>query len=261
MEQYASDINDYLIHEIGVQDTNFENPHGLFDAEHVTTAADIAKITQYAMKNKLFRDIFGTEELEWKGESWDTTLITHHKLMREIPYEGITGGKTGFVNKSGFTLTTTGERDNLSLVVVTLNSYLKSGAYSDTINLLDYAFENYKTTKIQKDTKFIVNKQEYKTTKDLYFTYSRDDQVSKKVKDNGVLQIVNQDNIVIDSFTLEKNEKKDNKMNTGGSEKVNNLKANSLYDNFFSKPPIFIFLFVLLGMVFYRLTRKYTKIR
>ena len=48
-------------------------------------------------------EIFGTKELPWNGESWDTTLYTHHKLLREKPYEGVTGGKTGFVPEAGVT--------------------------------------------------------------------------------------------------------------------------------------------------------------
>src|SRR5690625_6817335 len=95
--------------------------------------------------------------------------------MREIPYEGITGGKTGFVNQSGFTLATTAERENLSLIVITLNSNLKSEAYSDTINLLDYAFENFQTSSIPKGTTFKLDKQEDKPTTKMYFTHTLED--------------------------------------------------------------------------------------
>src|SRR5690625_2742301 len=131
MDQFSFDINEYLKDVVGVQNTHFENSHGLFDPDHVTTATDMSKVTKYAMNNKLFMEIYGTKELEWDGQSWDTTLFTHHKLLREKPYEGITGGKTGFVNESGFTLATTAERENLSLIVITLNSNLKSEAYND----------------------------------------------------------------------------------------------------------------------------------
>src|SRR5699024_3158459 len=58
VEQFSSDINEYLSNIIGLKDTNFENPHGLFNPNHVTTAADLANITQYAMNNHLFREIF-----------------------------------------------------------------------------------------------------------------------------------------------------------------------------------------------------------
>src|SRR5690625_7319696 len=146
------------------------------------------KITQYAMNNKLFREIFGTKELDWDGKAWDTTLITHHKLMREIPYEGITGGKTGFVSKSGFTLATTAERDNLSLIVITLNSNRNLDAYNDTIHLLDYGFGNFHRSSIPKVTEFTVDGQEYKTPTKLEYTYPLNEKVNKEVN-NGALEV------------------------------------------------------------------------
>ncbi|MFD1849673.1 D-alanyl-D-alanine carboxypeptidase family protein [Oceanobacillus bengalensis] len=167
VEGFSSDINKYLQDIVGVKNTHFENPHGLYEPKHVTTAEDLAKITQYAIKNETFREIFGTKELKWDGNSWDTTLYTHHKLMREMPYEGITGGKTGFVNQSGFTLATTAKRDNLSLIVITLNSYIQSAAYTDTISLLDYGFNNFETSRIEEGNIFTVGNQEYRTTKEI----------------------------------------------------------------------------------------------
>src|SRR5690625_4633184 len=41
MNRFSSDINDYLTNVIGVHNTHFENSHGLFDTNHVTTAADM----------------------------------------------------------------------------------------------------------------------------------------------------------------------------------------------------------------------------
>src|SRR5690625_259622 len=209
VEVFSSDINEYLKKVIGVQHSNFENPHGLFDLDHVTTAEDLAKITQYAIKNDIFREIFGTIDLKWKGESWDTTLLTHHKLMREIPYEGITGGKTGFVSKSGFTLATTAERDNLSLIVITLNSNRNLDAYNDTIHLLDYGFGNFHRSSIPKGTEFTVDGQEYKIPTKLTYTYPLDEQVNTEIN-NGMLEIRLQDGTVIASTLLDKI-KKENK--------------------------------------------------
>lgn len=204
VEQFSDDINAYLKNVIGVNNTNYENPHGLFDPDHVTTAEDLAIITQYAMKNEVFRDIFGTKELKWDGESWDTTLFTHHKLMREKPYEGVTGGKTGFVDQSGFTLATTAKRDNLSLIVITLNSDVQASAYNDTINLLDYGFENFQRSSISKGTIFKVNNQAYQTSGKLFYTHLKNNNISTELKQNGTLEIVNQDGKVINSFLLAK---------------------------------------------------------
>jgi len=259
MDQFSSDINNYLTNVIGVQNTHFENPHGLFDPAHVTTAADMAKITQYAMNNQLFRGIFGTKELEWDGQSWDSTLFTHHKLMRERPYEGITGGKTGFVNESGFTLATTAEREDLSLIVITLNSNLNSEAYNDTINLLDYAFDNYQTSSILEGKTFMADEQEYKAGKKLYFTHSQDDQVRQEVTDNGTLEIINQDDIAIASFPLENIKKETNMMNSLNKiarEEQKNTKTKEPFEIHFTEIVIYGLLTVFIIIIVILQTRK-----
>ncbi|WP_052345688.1 D-alanyl-D-alanine carboxypeptidase family protein [Paucisalibacillus sp. EB02] len=143
VEQFSKDINNYLKKSISVRNTHFENPHGLYNPNHYTTAEDLARIIQYSMKNKEFRKLFGMIELDWDGLKWDTTLYTHHKLLREMPYPGVTGGKTGYVEEAGYTLATTAKRENLELVVITLNADQQMASYQDTMALLDYGFENF----------------------------------------------------------------------------------------------------------------------
>ena len=82
IENFSVNINEYLRNVVGVHHTHLTNPHGLFDENHYTTAHDLAVITNYAMKNDTFKKIFGTKELLWDGQSWDTTLITHHLLLK-----------------------------------------------------------------------------------------------------------------------------------------------------------------------------------
>jgi serine-type D-Ala-D-Ala carboxypeptidase (penicillin-binding protein 5/6) len=214
VEQFTDDMNTYLTKVIGTEQTNFENPHGLFDENHVTTAKDLAKITQHAMKNEEFMEIFGTKEMEWVGETWDTTLRTHHKLVKEeIPYEGITGGKNGFVSRAGYTLVTTAERDGLNLIAVTLKGSLDDMAYEDTIELLDYGFENFKTTSIDKGSVFTVGEQEYIAPEELSFTHPSDSLLDKQVEQDGTLEIVSQ-NETIASFELDKIKKGNVKVDT-----------------------------------------------
>jgi len=205
VEQFSSDINLYLQEKIGVQYTNFENPHGLFDPDHVTTAEDFARITQYAIKNETFRDIFGTEELKWDGMTWDTTLITHHKLVKgEMPYDGVTGGKNGFVNQSGYTLATTAEREGLSLIVITMKSDIKDESYNDTIKLLDYGFENYTTSYIDEGTIFKGDDKKFVTADKIAYTHPLNAQMDEQIGKDGSLKIINQDGSILDSFTLDK---------------------------------------------------------
>ncbi|WP_208590798.1 D-alanyl-D-alanine carboxypeptidase family protein [Gracilibacillus suaedae] len=211
-EQFAQDINKYLKKVVGVENTHLKNPHGLFDPEHVTTAEDLAKITNYAIENETFAEIFGTKELEWNGKAWDTTIITHHKILKgEIPYEHITGGKNGFVHESGYTLATTAENEDLSLIVITLKSNDRNGIYDDTINLLNYGFDHYETSYIAEDTSFNLEGDQYITPEKLAYTHLLNNEVEKQVTSNGELDIVNNDEKVIQSFKLNKIEAKEDK--------------------------------------------------
>ena len=205
VEKFSNDLNTYLNQKVDLKDTNFENPHGLFDPAHVTTARDLAKITQYAMQNNTFKEIFGTKELDWNGRSWDTTLITHHKILKgEVPYEGVSGGKTGFINQSGFNLATTAKKDDLSLIVITLNSYKENEAYNDTIKLLEYGFENYTNSYIKKGTIFTAGSEKYVASKPITYTHRTKVQTDSKVSNDGNLKIIDEDVNIIASFQLKK---------------------------------------------------------
>ncbi|WP_067727707.1 D-alanyl-D-alanine carboxypeptidase family protein [Oceanobacillus damuensis] len=230
MEQFSEDINAYLENVIGTEQTNFKNPHGLFDDKHVTTAEDLAKITLHAMQNDKFMDIFGKKELEWDGKTWDTTIRNHHKLVKEeIPYIGITGGKNGFVSKSGFTLVTTAERDDLHLVAVTLKTSLDSEAYEDTISLLDYGFENFTVSSIEEGTEFTVEGQEYVAPETLSFLHSVEEQPKEIIEEDGLVKIVD-GNETITAFQLEK-------YSDGGELEARNTAVEShetsIFDNIF----------------------------
>ncbi len=210
VEQFSAEMNLYLKDVIGLQNTNFENPHGLFDSRHMTTAEDLAKLTKYAMKNEEFMKIFGTKELPWDGESWDTTLYTHHKLLREKPYDGVTGGKNGFVPEAGVTLVTTAERENLNLIVVTLKSDSEAEAYDDTVQLLDFGFENFVTKSIPKNSSFSVGDLEYITPQAIFYTHPIDEQVTIAVNEDGKLSVTDQKGTLLSSYQfpvsdLEKN--------------------------------------------------------
>lgn len=156
--------------------------------------------------------------------------------MREIPYEGITGGKTGFVNQSGFTLATTAERENLSLIAITLKSNFQTVAYKDTIKLLDYGFEYFTTSNISKGTTFMVGGQEYKTSKSITYTHSLGEQVTKEVNDDGTLEIKKENGTVISSFPLNKIEKGSIQVST-----EEDMKQSSV----FGRGHLFEFLFLL----------------
>lgn len=203
LEEYAVRVNDFLHEEVGVNQTQFQNPHGLYNENHYTTAKDIGTILNYAMKNSEFREIFSTKELDWKGESWETTLYTHHRMVKgEVPYEGVTGGKTGFINESKQTLATTAENGQIQLTAILLKSETKRNIYQDTIQLFEYGFHNYKTSLIKKDSVFRNGSEEFIAKADTFLTEPIG-AGKRDIDSNGILIVEDQKGREIQSVKLD----------------------------------------------------------
>lgn len=132
--------------QIGCTNTHFNNPNGLPDETHVTTAGDMAKISKAAWFNPLFRkfvtkDLFEIPPTNVFKET--RYLLNHHKMMpgREYAYDGVVGGKTGYTDAAGSTLVTFAKRGDTILLVVVMGSV--NGGWSDTAALLDYGFGSF----------------------------------------------------------------------------------------------------------------------
>ncbi|MFC0469313.1 D-alanyl-D-alanine carboxypeptidase family protein [Halalkalibacter kiskunsagensis] len=198
---FAKKMNRFMKEKIGVQNTHFTNPHGLYDEKHTTTAYDMAKITQYAMKNETFREIVGTKEMEWIGEEWETTIYNHNRLLWD--YEGVTGVKNGFVRKSGYTLVTTAKRHDMELIAVTLNAPSADHAYNDMKALFEYGFDHYQTSVLFSNKVFEAdNGMKYELNEDLYFVTAYDEDISITINRFGRLWIRGDNNRIIRSELL-----------------------------------------------------------
>ncbi|SEQ75710.1 D-alanyl-D-alanine carboxypeptidase family protein [Piscibacillus halophilus] len=201
VEDFSDRMNRFVKEKIGVNNTHFENPHGLYDADHVTTAEDMAKITQYAMKNEEFREIAAIEEMKWDGESWDTTLYNHHQLVRQR--DDVTGVKNGFVSQSGFTLVTSASQDHIDLIVVTLKADSADFAYQDTEKLLDYGFENFETYTVEATPDSLhLGNSEYILEEDFVFTAEKGIDWNQDFTEDGKLEIENEQGETIETREL-----------------------------------------------------------
>lgn len=138
--------------QLGCTNTHFNNPNGLPDEKHYTTANDMAKIARAAWFNPTFRKYCttGYYEIPATNKFNETRyLLNHHKMMSEQAnaYDGVFGGKTGYTEAAGNTLVTFARRGNMYLVSVVMQSI--NGAYSDTKSLLDYGFNNFSRSAIK----------------------------------------------------------------------------------------------------------------
>ena len=123
--------------ELGLSDTNFKNPNGLYEEGHFTTAHDLARLTQYAMKSKEFREIVSTKEKKiiLAEPARELYFSNHNKLLWD--YNGAIGVKTGYTTDTGRCLVSAAEKNGTTLYCVTLDA---PGDWSDHTKMLDYCF-------------------------------------------------------------------------------------------------------------------------
>ncbi len=172
---------------VGANHTNFTNPSGLYEKEHVTTAADMAKIAAYAMKNEKFREIVRTRIKPWEGKEWKSELVNHNKML--VSYQGANGIKNGFTSQSGFTLVTSAERNGTELIVVLLKATSSNQIYKDATKLLDYGFSHYKTVPVLKaGAKISEGEGSYYASETVYASIPKDDMFKVRiVPQNGLI--------------------------------------------------------------------------
>src|SRR5690625_6870269 len=107
----------------------------------------------------------------------------------------------------------------------------------------------------------MLGEQEYKTGKKSYYTHSQDDKVSQKITDNGTLEIINQDDIVIASFSLENIKKETSMMNPSYKiikEEQKNEKTNKPFEIHFITIAIGSLLIVFISIIFiFQMTKKF----
>ena len=128
--------------EIGCTHTNFENPNGLPNDRHVSTARDMAKISMFCMQNWDFRDIVSTqrETIHWINPANHTIKVENtNKLLGT--YKGTTGLKTGWTFAAGGCLAASAKRGDIELIAIVMHSEDAYTRFEDAKTLLDYGFE------------------------------------------------------------------------------------------------------------------------
>ncbi|MCF6462054.1 D-alanyl-D-alanine carboxypeptidase family protein [Clostridium sp. Cult1] len=134
---------------IGAEDTNFMNPHGLHHENHYSTAYDLALITAEAMNFEEFNQIVSSKT--WKANR-DKNNIFYNKNKTLWEYKGGDGVKTGYTTKSGRCLVTSATRNGTKLIAVVLND---SNWFDDCYRLMDYGFDNFTTYVIYDKNQFM----------------------------------------------------------------------------------------------------------
>ena len=126
--------------EIGLKNSHFQNPHGLYDPEHYMSVRDLATLGSSIYQNfPQYLHYFGIPEFTYRG----IKQYNHNPLIVEN-YDGVIGGKTGFTNQGGYGVTNIVKHENRTLVAVVNRSRTPKLRAAAITALMDYGFENYK---------------------------------------------------------------------------------------------------------------------
>lgn len=138
---FAELMNEKAI-ELGLTNTHFVTPHGLDDANHYTTALELAKLTDYAMNNETFAKIVGTKSTTIYINNQSRQINNTNELLGVL--NGVVGVKTGFTNNAGRCLVTETKRNNMDIITIVLGADTKKDRTKDSVNLIEYTFSKYK---------------------------------------------------------------------------------------------------------------------
>jgi D-alanyl-D-alanine carboxypeptidase (penicillin-binding protein 5/6) len=141
-EERFAELMNLRAREIGAEKSNFENPHGLFEPDHYTTASDLAKMSRVALQNPIVARIAATKKFTLPGqESKPREFYNHNRLL--FRYEGTIGLKNGYTTDSGHSLVGAARRNDQTLIGVVLGDN-RENVWTDVMEMFDFGFENFK---------------------------------------------------------------------------------------------------------------------
>lgn len=152
------DLMNQTAAELGCTGTHFVNPHGLHDEDHYTTAHDLYLIVNEALKDSNFKKITSVDtytvpatNLSPERKLTSTNMLLVDSASNNYLYSKASGIKTGFTTPAQCCLVSTADDGNMKLLSIMLGAPIKEDengnwvrrSFPETINLFEYAFENY----------------------------------------------------------------------------------------------------------------------
>ena len=119
--------------------THYVTPYGLDRPGHQTSARDLARLWEVAMRRADFRSLVATRSARISGGPLSLRrFVSTNQLLGS--YRWTVGGKTGFTNRAGRCLVASASRGGRRLVAVALGS---PNAFADVQALFEHGFSNF----------------------------------------------------------------------------------------------------------------------
>ena len=145
--KFVKRMND-KVKELGLKNTFFKNCTGLDEDGHYSTAYDMAIIARELVTKypEILR--FSSVYEDYLRENTDNKfwLVNTNKLVHF--YEGADGLKTGHTDNAGYCLAATAKRNNVRLIAIVLGEKNATVRNNETMDLLDYGYQNIRVKKL-----------------------------------------------------------------------------------------------------------------
>jgi D-alanyl-D-alanine carboxypeptidase (penicillin-binding protein 5/6) len=148
-EFVAGSVDDFVVQmnaaakRLGMNHSQWRNPHGLPAKDHYTTAHDLAILARAIISE--FPDyyrLYSEREFSYNG----ITQQNRNQLLWRDP--SVDGMKTGHTSAAGYCLVSSAEREGMRLIAVVLGAQSPRQRNDGAKKLLDYGFANYETRKL-----------------------------------------------------------------------------------------------------------------
>jgi serine-type D-Ala-D-Ala carboxypeptidase (penicillin-binding protein 5/6) len=124
--------------ELGMDNSEFKNPHGLPAEGQVTTAREMAILDAAYLKK------FPNSLRYHSMREYSYNNITQHNRNRLLFKDpSVDGLKTGYVSAAGYHLSATAERDGMRLLAVIMGAKTPSIREREALKVLNYGFRNF----------------------------------------------------------------------------------------------------------------------
>ena len=217
--------------ELSMNYTNYVNPDGLDEPNHITTAKDLLKLTIYILENTKLLDITSKEDILL--EKFDKKI---YKNTNSIINNGFIGLKTGWTSNAGLTFIGYNQENNRKIITIVNKSTVdedKLNHFLDTKILYQESKNNYGNVQIlNKGTEIIkiINSQNIKMIKN-----NKDFYVFKKLDDEELIYSVSMKNNILRIFFPEIDQERKYKINTTQKIEYNFHWSNRFLNNIFNK--------------------------
>jgi D-alanyl-D-alanine carboxypeptidase (penicillin-binding protein 5/6) len=130
--------------ELGMTNSHFKNPHGLYETDHYMSLRDLATLTMRIYQDfPEYSHYLGIMDFTYRN----ITQHTRNPLLKRN-YDGAIGGKTGHTNEGGYGVVGIVKRDNRRLVAVVNKARTPNLRTTLIVELMDYGFDHYKKIEI-----------------------------------------------------------------------------------------------------------------